>query len=189
MKNTRQIFDSFLADSQIALAAHLRARQNLARLKLILPADMRAGIVSIFYRAPKLLFGFNHPSHVYNFNHYKKKDIMYCLRRYASEFEPFLKSIGAGSMDEFLSSAQLVAYMPKSAHAPSPTPTPAMDSARSLHFAEPASGSFSNSATDPKLHAQFERLRTLIRAHTAQAQTKAINEADRARSMSADSRF
>lgn len=172
MKNMRQVIDSFLADNR-PLAGELRARQNLSRLKLALPADMRTGIVHICYRSPKLLFGFNHPSHVYNFNHYKKKDIMYCLRHYASEFAPFLESIGAQSMEKFLAHTQIIAYIPKSAmqarltQAPM-TKNPAQDLQTILtprapsHFIERASGSFVNHATDPGLHAQFERLRAII---------------------------
>lgn len=173
MKNMRQIIDSFLADNRL-LAGELRARQNLARLKLALPADMRTGVVHIFYRAPKLLFGFNHPSHVYNFNHYKKKDIMYCLKHYASEFAPFIESIGAQSMEKFLARTEIIAYLPKSAMQARLTQIPmtaknqtqdtqiALTPNAPSRFIERALGSFANHATDPKLHAQFERLRTII---------------------------
>lgn len=158
MKTIHQVFTSLLINSEFStLASRLRSRQNLETLKYILPADMQNGLLSISYRAPTLLFCFNHPSHAYNFNHYKKKDIMYCLKTYPKKFDAFLASIGAQSMQAFIQSVQISGYVPKHILQP-----PTLKKPTTIRFDEPASGTFINHATDPYLHKRFEAIRALI---------------------------
>lgn len=158
MKTIHQVFTSLLMDSEFStLASRLRSRQNLEILKHILPADMQKSLLHISYRAPTLLFCFNHPSHAYNFNHYKKKDIIYCLKTYPDKFDTFLASIGVKSMQIFIQNLQLSGYVPKHI-----LQNPTTKKLTTIHIDEPANGTFINHATDPHLRARFEAIRALI---------------------------
>ncbi len=163
MKTIHQVITSFFANNS-TLASRLHSRENLEKLKYVLPADMQKGLLAISYNPPKLLFCFNHPSHAYNFNHYKKKDIMYCLKSYPDTFKAFLASIGETSMQNFMQNVQISGYVPRHIlqHPTSQKPI-------ASHFDEPANGAFINHATDPHLHARFEEIRQLILRNNAKS--------------------
>lgn len=93
MKNTKHILSELLQNTQYQqLAKRLQTRKNLESLKLVLPLDMQKNILKITYKPPKILFCFNHPSYASEFNHYRKNQIISCLKEHQELFSEIIKT-------------------------------------------------------------------------------------------------
>lgn len=150
MKKAQHIINSFLSDPFYALLSRkVRTRKSLEKLKSVLPLDMRNHLMLISYRAPKILFCFDHPSYAQEFNNYKKKDIMYCLSAYKDEFAEFLTP-----------DVEVRAYVPSRILAHIKEKDEVAESTPS--YKEHSNGEFVNHASDPLIHEQFEKIRGLI---------------------------
>ena len=89
IKNAKHIISSiFASPSYTKLGKIFRTNSSLERLKATLPIAMQEHILNISYHPnkSKLLFCFSHPSFASEFNRYKAKDIISCIKRYSADF-------------------------------------------------------------------------------------------------------
>ncbi|PAF42568.1 hypothetical protein [Helicobacter sp. 11S03491-1] len=124
----------------------LQTFNELNKLKLFLPLEMRKAVASITCKNNKLLFAFTQPGFVNEFNHYNSKDIKESLKIYQDLF-PSIKEIH-----------QIQAYVPKNIL--SLYTQPICINTQVYH--EHSRAHFKNLAMDDRLKEQFESIREII---------------------------
>jgi len=171
MKNSNHILTSLLQKSRFKkLSTGINTHSKLQTLKLILPLEMRKNIICISYKpcsnSAKLLFCFKHPSYSFEFNNYKIKDIIYCLKNYADEFS-FIKQVALIDSRHCNNPRELKqigleirGYVPSSILKTLQQPT---NNTKEIRFKEHSKGEFNNLAKDNAVFEAFERIRQHIK--------------------------
>lgn len=115
---------------------------------------MQQNLVRISYHPHKILFAFCHPSFANEFNRYKIKDIISCLKCYKDEFSEILP----------IETLQVRGYVPKQYLAKDTQSDFDISSvlAQEICCKEHSKGEFINHASDKGLHECFEQIRILI---------------------------
>ena len=152
MKNTKHILSELLKNTQYQqLAKRLQTRKNLESLKLVLPLDMQKNILKITYKPPKILFCFNPPSYASEFNHYRKNQIISCLKEHQELFSEIIKT-------PTIEALEVQAWVPKNILEYYQTPIKQDNQS----FSEHSNGTFKNLAKDKQIYQKFEEIRSLI---------------------------
>lgn len=153
MKNAKHIITSIFASPFYAkLGKIFRTNSSLARLKATLPLHLQEHILSISYHpnASKLLFCFSHPSFASEFNRYKAKDIISCIKRYREDFSEIS-----------LQNLQVRGYVSKDLL--QQTQDFALTKQDIVEcYKEHSQGEFINHLQDKDLHQKVEQIRKLI---------------------------
>lgn len=155
IKNAKHIISSILSNPAYAkLGKTFHTQKSLERLKATLPLSMQQNLVRISYHPHKILFAFSHPSFANEFNRYKIKDIISCLKCYKDEFSEILP----------IETLQVRGYVPKQYLAKDTQSDFDISSvlAQEICYKEHSKGEFINHASDKDLHGCFEQIRTLI---------------------------
>ncbi|PAF52633.1 hypothetical protein [Helicobacter sp. 13S00477-4] len=126
----------------------LQVFNELEKLKLFLPFEMRKEILYIVQKNNKLLFAFKHPSFVNEFNHYNYKDIKESLKTHKSLFSNIHPDI---EIQAFLPRAILNSYNQEN-----------VNNLNIEYYHEHSKGSFENIACRSSLRDIFESIREVI---------------------------
>ena len=153
IKKAKHIISSIFANPAYAkLGKAFYTRYKLERLKATLPLAMQEHILYISYKPPKLLFCFSHPSFSNEFNRYRAKEIISCLKRYKDDFREI-----------YLEGLEVRGYVSKALLAKEPSK---MDIKSMLDnaecYCEHSKGEFINYARDKDLYDKIEQIRSLI---------------------------
>lgn len=153
IKKAKHIISSIFANPAYAkLGRAFCTRYKLERLKTTLPPAMQENILYISYKPPKLLFCFGHPSFSNEFNRYRAKEIISCLKRYKDDFSEI-----------YLEGLEVRGYVSKALleNKPSKMDLKSMlDNAE--RYCEHSKGEFINYASDKDLYDKIEQIRSLI---------------------------
>ena len=155
IKNAKHIISSIFSNPIYSkLGKTFRTQKSLERLKAALPLAMQQNLVRISYHPHKILFAFSHPSFANEFNRYKVKEIISCLKCYKDEFSEILP----------IETLQVRGYVPKQ-YLLKDTQSDfdiSATLAQESCYKEHSNGEFINHASDKDLHKCFEQIRTLI---------------------------
>lgn len=124
----------------------MRVRQSLENLKALLPLDMQENLLAITHKNHKIFFSFTHPSYCKEFNNYKSKDIISCLKSHQELFS------------EIPMPVEVIGYVPKGILENLDS---ALDSSLP-HFKEHSKGEFKNLASNKEIYDAFEKIRKAI---------------------------
>lgn len=155
LKNAKHIISSILSNPAYAkLGKTFHTQKSLERLKAVLPLTMQQNLVRISYHPHKILFAFSHHSFANEFNRYKIKDIISCLKHYKNEFSEILP----------LETLQVRGYVPKQYLAKDIEADFDLSGVltQEICYKEHSKGKFINHASDKDLHECFEQIRAII---------------------------